>query len=544
MQTVDQNWIDFDGSTQWGGDYMDPSVADYMSSWWDPAMEQAFCASYGQGAEFAGRFEDWTTYDGSEDWSLRAPKFPPPNAPAPAVVEGMATMLEQVALDSQALMIAQDNHLGCAASIHKDARGTVPTTMKAAKLLRQAQDMGAPPGFDAIVPKIVELPVGPVTGEHGRPQLLGLSSLMEFNPSEIKETAQRSITPATTAPPTPASSLSECEASSMPSPGSLPQSGAAPGSDRFAPEPMSPLDTGSGYSLFGGTAPWHSVQLGAIIQQQQQTEDLSLPAKVLSSHLAPIGPVPAKVRPDELLCKEDALKKEKEGAGPPPGLFAPGPLLTPPGLTLEDSVLAYKMMMKRPPGLELAPVAELLEELPTPMSISSTPTAGFMLEDKSLESVTVEQFEVDGITCTRAVWRIVQLRGRLKTSLGKPVVSPPFTVAGLGDLRLMVTPDAKGTLEGMRGKSKQSHFAKMLSQGPLECSLKVKVPSTTTPVVRFHLTVGPHCRQGPFTCDFMQHTVHGCNDFDCDWLKQVDEEGCLCVGLEIVEICTDSQRPA
>lgn len=326
-------------------------------------------------------------------------------------------------------------------------------------------------------------------------------------------------------------------------PGNLPASGAAPGSDRITPEPASPPDFGSGYSLFGGTAPWHSLQLGAATQNQQKSEDLSLPAKVLSTSLAPIGTAPAKVRLDELLCKEDSPKKEKESSptGPPPGLFAPGPLLAPPGLALDDSLLGYKMS-KRPPGLDLAPVAELPEELPTPASIASEFTLGAALEDKSLESITVEQSEVDGVACTRAVWRIVQLRGRLKTSLGKPVVSPPFTIADLGELRLMVTPDAKGTLEGMRGKSKQSHFAKMLSQGPLECTLKVKVPSTTTPVVKFYLTVGPNCRQGPFTCDFMQHTVHGCNDFDCDWLKQVDEEGCLCVGLEIVEICTE--RPA
>jgi len=328
MQTVDQNWIDFDGSTQWGGDYIDPCLSDYMSTWWDPSMEQSFGTSYGQGAEFVGGFEDWTTYDGSEDWSLRAPKFPPPNAPAPAVVEGMATMLEQ-----QALMFAQESHLRCAASIHKEAKGTVPTKQKAAKPPGKVQGssfgMGAPPGFDARLPKTIDLPVGAFALDHDRPQLLGLSSLMEFNPSEIKETVQRSITPATTAPPTPASSLSECEASSMPSPGSLPASGAAPGSDRFAPESTSLLDIGSGYSLFGGTAPWHSLQLGAVTHQQQKPEDLSLPAKVLSRHLAPIGPAPAKVRLDELLCKEDFIGSmctsplERPGAGPPPGLFAP-----------------------------------------------------------------------------------------------------------------------------------------------------------------------------------------------------------------------------
>lgn len=546
----DEAWTEFDHHAQWGGDYINPCFTDYMNpinSWWDPASVDQSFLPYGQGQEFEGGFEQWTAYEGIEDWSHRGPKFPPPNAPAPAVVEGMS-MLEQAALESQALMFAPGSHLRHAASLHKEAKSSLPPRQKAVKPIGR-QGIGTPPGLESSQPKTVDLPapVLPVGAllddhDHDRPRPLGLASMMEFGGSEMKEPLQRSITPATTAPPTPASSLSECEAASMPlTPGALPASGAAPGSDRVAAEPSSPPDSGSGgYSLFGGTAPWHSLQLGAPAQHQQKSEDLSLPAKVLSSSLAPIG---TKVRLDDLLSKEDAPSREKESssAGPPPGLFAPGPLLGPPGLALEDPVLGYKMS-KRPPGLDLAPVAELPEELPTPASISSEFTVGAALEDKSLESVTVEQSEVNGVPCTRAVWRIVQLRGRLKTSLGKPVVSPPFTIADLGDLRLMVTPDAKGTLEGMRGKSKQSHFAKMLSQGPLECTLKVKVPSTTTPVVKFYLTVGPNCRQGPFTCDFMQHTVHGCNDFNCDWLKQVDDEGCLCVGLEIVEICT--QRPA
>jgi hypothetical protein len=317
-------------------------------------------------------------------------------------------------------------------------------------------------------------------------------------------------------------------------------------------------DTGSGYSLFGA-GPWHSLQLGAIGQHQQNTEDLSLPAKVLGMPPAPIGSGPAKVKLEELLSSEDAAKKdvEERSAGVPPGLFSTSSLpmqSPPPGLGPEDPVLVYSKAVRRPPGLELATVAELPEETPpTPLAIQlavsamsnfSAISTTTLSEDKAMESVSVEETEINGVACTRAVWRIVQLRGRLKTSLGKPVVSPSFAIAGLGDLRLMVTPDAKGTLEGMRGKSKQSHFAKMLSHGPLECSLKVKVPCTSTPVVKFYLTVGPNCRQGPFTCDFMQHTMHGCNDFDCDWLKQVDDEGCLYVGIEIVEICATGQRPA
>jgi len=552
MQTLDdshETWTGFEG-TEWGNEYgANPCFSEYMSahmqasnSWWDPSMssmptmDQSFCP-YGQGQDFESTFGDWSGYEGAEDWSLRAPKFPPPNAPAPDLAEGMAMLQHAAALQSQAqaLMFAHGTCLRPEALIHKETKGPKQKAVKPPGKL--------PPGLEAAQPRTVDLPVGLLLDEMDRPRPLGLASMMEASSSEIKEPLQRSVTPATTAPPTPASSLSECEATSMSfSPGSLPAPAAgAPGSDRIAVEPPSPPDLGSGYSLFGGTAPWHSLQLGATTQpqHQQKSEDPSIPAKMLGTHLAPIGP--AKVRLDDLLGKEDVICKPGSPAGAPPGLFAPGPLLAPPGLALEDSVLGYKTP-KRPPGLELAPVAELPEEpLPTPSAISPS---GPMPEDKALESVTVERCEVDGVTLTRAVWRIVQLRGRLKTSLGKPVVSPPFNIESLGDLRLMVTPDAKGTLEGMRGKSKQSHFAKMLSQGPLECTLKVKVPTTTTPVVKFYLTVGANCRQGPFTCDFMQHTVHGCNDFNCDWLKQVDDEGCLRVGLEIVEISTDDDRPA
>jgi len=407
-----------------------------------------------------------------------------------------------------------------------EMKNSVLASQNAAK----TKGMAAPPGLEVATPKHVESPVG---AEIPRPRPLGLASMMELA-SDLKEPVHRSITPATTAPPTPGSSLSDLEAPATPA--SLPTSGTAPGSDRHAHEADTPTDQGSGYSLFG-SSPWQALQLGVGAQSRPKTEDHSLPAKVP----APIGTAPAKVRLEELLSGEDTGKADRDcpSSVPPPGLFPPGNLLAgPPGLALEDSVLGFKIS-KRPPGLELATVAELPEE-PLP----SVTHAAATIEDKALESVTVEQSDVNGIKCTRAVWRIVQLRGRLKTSLGKPVVSPAFTISGLGEIRLMVTPDAKGTLEGMRGKSKQSHFAKMLSQGPLECTLKVKVPCTSTPVVKFYLTVGPNCREGPFTCDFMQHTVHGCNDFDCDWLKQVDEEGCLCVGLEIVEICADGQRPA
>lgn len=515
MQTMSDNWTGYSDDMQWAD--FNQCYADH--TWWDQSLDPSMCAYEQQGVEFEGEFEDWAGYDGTEVWGCRVPKFPPPNAPAPDVVETMAMQLHQAALENQAL-----NPLMFPPAMMPFDMVMQSSMLATSKKALKPKAVGPPPGL--LATKAVESPVG---GDVPRPKPLGLASMMDF-PGEIKDLPMhRSVTPATTTPATPASSLSEFDVVSTPvTPGSLPASGAAPGSDRVAHlELETSPDLGSGYSLFG-SAPWQALHLSAS-SDQRPAIDFSLPAKVLGTP-PPSGAAPAKVKLSELLSGADVGKAESDssptGLRPPPGLLStgnplPGP---PPGLVLEESVLNHNITT-RPPGLELFTVKELPEE------------------DKAMENVTVEETEVNGIACTRAVWRIVQLRGRLKTSLGKPVVSPPFTITGLGDLRLMVTPDAKGTLEGMRGKSKQSHFAKMLSQGPLECTLKVKVPCTSTPVVKFYLTVGPNCRQGPFTCDFMQHTVHGCNDFDCDWLKEVDEEGCLCVGLEIVEICGGSQRP-
>lgn len=541
MQTMDDAWSGMGDHMQWG-EFSDPGLSDYMNmSWWDPSMDSSML-QYGHGGEVEVGFEEWMGYDGIEDWGRRAPKFPPPEAPAPIVVEG-SEMLEQAMLESQAQqLLFQGGFLRPGATFDMETKlSTLPNEGASSFTGRASKPLG--------------LLATPSPDERPRPK--ALSSMMDPEVKATQEPVHRTVTPETTAPPTPVSSLSELLSSDLEAPSRpvTPASQTAPGStlwgEKTGLDVDGVTDAGPGYSLFG-SGPW----LGA--GAPRPSEDAPLSSKAPGAALPPIGTAPAKVRLEDLLCREDTSKAKGDSedptrspptqpSGPPPGLFLPGSLPPPPGLGLEETVISYKIG-KRPPGLELATVAELPEELlPTPLltpADAAPELPASAPEDKSLESVIVEHTEINGIPCTRAVWRIVQLRGRLKTSLGKPVVSPPFAISGLDDLRLMVTPDAKGTLEGMRGKSKQSHFAKMLSQGPLECTLKVKVPCTSTPVVKFYLTVGSNCRQGPFTCDFMQHTMHGCNDFDCDWLKQMDDEGCLCVGLEIVEISANGQRPA
>jgi hypothetical protein len=553
MQTMDM-WSPVCDHMQWGN-FNDQVPVDY-SNMWSPWNVDPSLMPYEHGIDAGDCFQDWTGYDGREDWVQLTPKFPPPHTPAPTVVVG-STAFEKLGPFQEPVQLAtpnsdKDEQRPGALGLWSSEEHLLPRRPRASMCkhfelgqCRHGKSCKFAHGEDELdVAK-----AGEIYGVKGEDEdTLEPSSWFATEEALCAKADAEAVaafcfgghhTPSTSAPDTPASSLSEFEATP------LAQTAPASSLEDLGNPFNKPGDMASGYSLFG-SKPWHSLQLGAV-DQQQNSDDMSAPAKASRVPPPPIGTgvaSPVKVTLDKLLSGENVAQREADEkltnvqTSLPPGILSLGSMAPPPGLGFDDSI------MSAPPGLGFASVGAQEPPLRPPMPISREVSTVSASEGKALESIIVDQVDVNGSMCTRAVWRIVQLRGRLKTSLGKPVVSPPFSIDDLGGLRLMVTPDAKGTLEGLRGKSKQSHFAKMLSHGPLDCTLKVKVPCTSTPVVKFYLTVGSNCRQGPFTCDFSQHTMHGCNDFQCDWLKQVDDEDCLCVGLEIVEICANGQRSA
>lgn len=474
MSVMEQQWNTMD-HTHWP-EYNDVETAAYNEMWWSQQsyFEHMECpyVSRGYTAESASSSTtQWKAFqaqqemdDAVEDWMSRVPKFPPPTVPAPIFQNSGLSMFDD------------------ASSEHQE-----PACML-------AEAIKPPPGLEASV-------------ERSRPPALGVLPMMELAATlENKDPFFLPHTPATTAPPTPASSLTELNDAL-----SLPPTPAS--QDWWNPRHVSPSIAPAGPKLtlpsaVGGAA--RVVSLEALVQGE--------------SSKALWDPVQGEM--EELGFTQPSFWPTGLPA-PPPGLDLPVQLAGGGSTTPGGS-----KTVKSPPGLELNAVAEFPEvesELHSMCFGTSTPA-------KALESVSVESYEVDGVPCLRAVWRIVHLRGRLKTSLGKPLVSPPFTVGGLSELRFMITPDAKGTLEGLRGKSKQSHFTKMLTNGPLHCSIKLKVPElppTSTTTFKFYLTVGSTARYGPYTSNFKEHTMHGCNDTETDWLKEVDAEGSICVALEM-----------
>ncbi|CAJ1418923.1 unnamed protein product [Effrenium voratum] len=191
---------------------------------------------------------------------------------------------------------------------------------------------------------------------------------------------------------------------------------------------------------------------------------------------------------------------------------------------------------KSPPGLA-PPKVSALAALWQPKAITLAPPV------EVCPGITVGQVDVWGMTCTRAEWRIEDVREKLQASMGRPLVSPPFAARGLPNLRLMVFPDAREAAKGVRQRERKGLYATMVKKGPVHASLKLKADCLLdATVLRFHLTVG-NIRCGPFTYDYAECAVHGCEDFGIDWLKEIDDVESLRVGVEILDVVDSAECP-
>lgn len=149
------------------------------------------------------------------------------------------------------------------------------------------------------------------------------------------------------------------------------------------------------------------------------------------------------------------------------------------------------------------------------------------------EGVHVGPALLNGAACVHVEWQVSHFCKKIVAGAGKPLVSPPFVAAGLPDLRLLIFPCPQ---QGSRGRQKKSQLAKLVACGPFTCALKLKVPIGDAPVLTFYLTLGSCPPQGPYTCDFGEHPVAGCDDIAVDWPEHADSGGSLRASLDIVDL--------
>ncbi|CAJ1337151.1 unnamed protein product, partial [Effrenium voratum] len=101
-----------------------------------------------------------------------------------------------------------------------------------------------------------------------------------------------------------------------------------------------------------------------------------------------------------------------------------------------------------------------------------------------------------------------------------------------------------GAAKGVRQRERKGLYATMVKKGPVHASLKLKADCLLdATVLRFHLTVG-NIRCGPFTYDYAECAVHGCEDFGIDWLKEIDDVESLRVGVEILDVVDSAECKA
>lgn len=191
-----------------------------------------------------------------------------------------------------------------------------------------------------------------------------------------------------------------------------------------------------------------------------------------------------------------------------------------------------------PPGEQIGAsrsvsLASLVSTLTTATEASLYSSGDSAVEDGPLEGVQLTTVDVGGTRCAVAEWRIGHFSAKLRGCNGRPLVSPAFAACGLEGLRLMVYPEGKEA-KGPRSRRQKELYTKKVTEGPLDGSLKLKVPDCPPPhVLEYYLKVGS-VRAGPLRHNFSESTVNGSSDFGADWLQQVDADMSLTVAVEIV----------
>jgi len=268
-------------------------------------------------------------------------------------------------------------------------------------------------------------------------------------------------------------------------------------------------------------------------------------ACMMSPMRLPVGPAPVSPLLEPLPAAMAASEATPETMELPPRL------LPPPGITLARAaslstrapVLAEPAKANHTPRSAAAGRAGVTppqEQATAAVTTTAMCAPAMNKANNAAEEVApgigIAPVEVAGRACKTVSWRIEDLRSKLRVSMGRPLVSPPFSVSGLCNLRFMVFPDARDLVRNAHSRERKGVYANMIKNGPLYGSLKLKADCLEVAAsLSFYLTVGS-VRCGPFTYDFSESAIHGCDDFDIDWLQQTEAgTGNLCVSAEILD---------
>jgi hypothetical protein len=138
-----------------------------------------------------------------------------------------------------------------------------------------------------------------------------------------------------------------------------------------------------------------------------------------------------------------------------------------------------------------------------------------------------------GTETMKVDWNIRSLPTKLKSAMGRPLVSSPFNLWGLEEVRLMVAPLMQGSTAGPRSRKEKEEFSKMVTTGPLYASLMLKVPNARPCSLKYYLGVGKE-KIGPHTCDFSNTAIDNRGSFGINWLSEINKDSSITVSVEML----------
>eukprot|EP00928_Gymnodinium_smaydae_P046494 TRINITY_DN30982_c0_g1_i1.p1 TRINITY_DN30982_c0_g1~~TRINITY_DN30982_c0_g1_i1.p1 ORF type:complete len:368 (+),score=49.65 TRINITY_DN30982_c0_g1_i1:94-1104(+) len=209
-----------------------------------------------------------------------------------------------------------------------------------------------------------------------------------------------------------------------------------------------------------------------------------------------------------------------------PSLILPASApLPPPGLPVPDFVME---VVELPPGLS---DASAKRGHTSHSADAMDGKAETVQPGQAPFGVSIYTTNEKGSAVTCVDWCIDTFREKMKGCRSRPLVSPPFSVREMPNLRLMVLPNSmvKGARpRDAKGKNKAAS---------LHAAVKLKADCLSEGVVMtFAVTIG-EVSMGPFSYDFSQHAVQGPDDDGTDWMEHIDHHsGSLRVGLQIFEV--------
>jgi len=137
----------------------------------------------------------------------------------------------------------------------------------------------------------------------------------------------------------------------------------------------------------------------------------------------------------------------------------------------------------------------------------------------------------------RMEWTIKHFTAKLRSAMGRPLVSSPFALWDLDEIRLMITPEVQEGDSGPRGRSRKEkeQFSKMLTNGPFDAGLSLKVPYARPCLLKYYFGVGTK-ESCPLECDFSTTAIDNRSGtfLGIDWLLETDMVSSITVSVEML----------